>query len=147
MSSERTFTLGEAQELLPLLDGLLQNAMRAHRRVEELDEEMQAVISHILLAGGVQVDPIHTSSMRSERERCAQQLEDATREIAASGAQVKDLEEGLLDFPCLLHGRVVLLCWKRGEQAIEHWHGMQEGFASRKPLDPSMYQGGGWHVH
>lgn len=147
MSSERTFTLSEAQELLPLLDGLLQNAMRAHRRVEELDEEMQAVISHILLAGGVQVDPIHTSSMRSERERCAQQLEDATREIAASGVQIKDLEEGLLDFPCLLHGRVVLLCWKRGERAIEHWHGMQEGFANRKPLDPSMYQGGGWHVH
>ncbi len=45
----------------------------------------------------------------------------------------------LLDFPCNLKGRVVLLCWKQGETAIEHWHTTQEGFANRKPLDPSMY--------
>ncbi|MGH9413652.1 MAG: DUF2203 domain-containing protein [Terriglobales bacterium] len=147
MSTERTFTLGEAQDLLPLLDGLLQNAMAAHRRIEELDEQLQALISHILIAGGVQVDPIRTSSLRSERERSARQLEDTLREIAASGVQLKDLDEGLLDFPCLLNGRLVLLCWKRGEQVIEHWHGMQEGFAKRKPLDPSMYQGERRHIH
>lgn len=148
MSFDRTFTLSEAQDLLPLLDGLLQSAMRAHQRVEELDEQLQALISHILLAGGVQVDPVHTANLKVERERAAQQREDAVREIAASGVQLKDLDEGLLDFPCLLHGQVVLLCWKRGEQAIEHWHGTQEGFASRKPLDPSMYlRGPQGHVH
>ncbi|MGN6593788.1 MAG: DUF2203 domain-containing protein [Terriglobales bacterium] len=138
MSFERTFTLGEAQQLLPALNGLLQTAMRAHRRVEEIDDELQTLISHILLAGGVQVDPLHTAALKTERERCAQQLEDAVREIAASGVQLKDLDEGLLDFPCLLNGRVVLLCWKQGERTIEHWHGTHEGFANRKPLDPTM---------
>jgi proline dehydrogenase len=85
MSFERTFTLGEAQQLLPALNSLLQTAMRAHRRVEEIEDELQTLISHILLAGGVQVDPLHTAALKTERERCAQQLEDAVREIAASG--------------------------------------------------------------
>lgn len=124
--------------MLPALDGLLQTAMRAHRRVEEIEDELQTLISRILLAGGVQVDPLHTSSLKTERERCGSQLEDAVREIAASGVQLKDLDEGLLDFPCQLNGRVVLLCWKQGERAIEHWHGTHEGFAHRKPLDPTM---------
>jgi hypothetical protein len=139
VSFERTFTLSEAQALLPMLDSLLQSAMRAHRQVQDIDTQLQELISRILLSGGVQIDPIHTSRLKADRERLAQKLEDAIREIAASGAQIKDLDEGLLDFPCLLKGRVVLLCWKQGETAIEHWHTTQEGFANRKPLDPSMY--------
>ncbi|MGH9488789.1 MAG: DUF2203 domain-containing protein [Terriglobales bacterium] len=143
MSAERIFTLGEAQQMLPTLDELLETAMKARRRVEELDEEFQALISHILLAGGVQVDPVRASNLRSERERKGEQLEQAVREIGASGVQLKDLDEGLVDFPCLLEGRVVLLCWKRGEEAVAHWHGTQEGFANRKPIEPSMYAGEG----
>ncbi len=139
MSFERTFTLSEAQALLPMLDSLLQTAMKAHRQAQDIDAQLQALISHILLSGGVQVDPIHTSRLKADRERCAQKLEDAVREISATGVQIKDLDEGLLDFPCNLKGRVVLLCWKQGETAIEHWHTTQEGFANRKPLDPSMY--------
>jgi hypothetical protein len=49
--------------------------------------------------------------------------------------QVKDIDIGLLDFPCEFEGRTILLCWKLGEPAITHWHGTDEGFASRKPID------------
>jgi len=147
MSIERTFTLSEAQALLPVLDELTQGAMRAHQRVEEIDQEFQTLISHILLSGGVQLDPIRTSRLKAERDRSAQKLEDAVREIAASGVQLKDVELGLLDFPCLLNGVVVLLCWKVGESSIEHWHGLQEGYANRKPLDPSMYPNDSSRVH
>lgn len=145
MSEERTFTLREAEALLPALQDLLQSAMQAHQRVEAIDEELHRLISRILLAGGVQSDPIHTGRLRAERERSAEKLEDSVREIAASGAQVKDLELGLLDFPCLLQGRLVLLCWKLGEEGIQHWHGTQEGFAHRKPLDASAGAGGSVH--
>jgi len=147
MSIERTFTLSEAQALLPVLEELVQSAVGARQRLEQIDEEMQTLISRILLSGGVQVDPIYTSRLKAERERNAQRLEDAVQEIAASGVQLKDLELGLLDFPCLMNGSVVLLCWKLGEHAIEHWHGLQEGFANRKPLDPSMYPMGPSRVH
>lgn len=147
MSDERTFTLREAEALLPALQDLLHTAMHAHQRVEAIDEELQRLISRILLSGGVQSDPIHTGRLRAERDRNAEKLDDAVREIAASGAQVKDLELGLLDFPCLLQGRVILLCWKLGEEGIRHWHGTQEGFAHRKPLDSSLHPGSGGSVH
>jgi len=49
--------------------------------------------------------------------------------------QVKDLDIGLLDFPCAVDGKLILLCWKMGEKTIEHWHSMEEGFANRKPID------------
>ena len=143
MSVERTFTLSEAQDLLPVLEDLLRTAMRAHERIEAIEQELQALISRILLSGGVQIDPLYTSGLKTERERLTQQLEDAVREIGASGVQVKDLDLGLLDFPCMLAGNLVLLCWKLGEPGIDHWHGLEEGFANRKPLDPSMYSKGG----
>lgn len=55
--------------------------------------------------------------------------------IAADGVQVKDTELGLLDFPALRDGREVLLCWHVGEDEIAYWHGPDEGFAGRKPVD------------
>jgi hypothetical protein len=51
------------------------------------------------------------------------------------GVEVKDLDIGLLDFPCEVDGQIVLLCWKLGEKGITHWHGVSEGFAGRKPVD------------
>ena len=64
-----------------------------------------------------------------------QQVRDAVAEIHSIGVQVKDLDIGLLDFPCQLENEVVLLCWKYGEQGITYYHSMDEGFAGRKPLD------------
>lgn len=139
MSFERTFTLSEAQAMLPVLRQLLQSAITARTRVEELETELNALISRILLMGGIQIDPIHVSGLKAERERAARRMQDAVNEITVTGVQVKDIEMGLLDFPCLMQGRLVLLCWKLGESAIEHWHGTQEGFANRKPLDPSLF--------
>ncbi len=54
--------------------------------------------------------------------------------ISEAGAQVKSLEDGLLDFPSKRNGEDVLLCWKLGEEEIQYWHGADEGFAGRKPI-------------
>jgi len=56
--------------------------------------------------------------------------------------QVKDLDIGLLDFPCQVEGEVILLCWKLGEETITHWHSTTEGFASRKPIDDRIAKAG-----
>lgn len=56
--------------------------------------------------------------------------------IEEHGCVVKDLDLGLLDFPALRDGRAVYLCWKAGEPQIAHWHGTDETFVDRKPLDP-----------
>ena len=64
----------------------------------------------------------------SEIERCLAQLDDA-------GVQVKDLDSGLLDFPARYEGREILLCWQVGEDRVAYWHGIEEGFAGRKPIE------------
>lgn len=143
----KTFTLSEAQVLLPVLESLLQTARDARRRVEQADEQLQRVVSRILMMGGMQIHPIRMSALRADRERQVQRLRDALEELNASGVQLKDLDQGLLDFPCVMKGRVVLLCWKLGEESIEHWHGMEEGFAGRKPIDPSLFDDSTSHLH
>jgi hypothetical protein len=55
-------------------------------------------------------------------------------EITSHGAQVKDLDSGLIDFPTLHHGETVLLCWQLGEDEIAWWHRVEDGFAGRRPL-------------
>jgi hypothetical protein len=56
--------------------------------------------------------------------------------------QVKDLDIGLLDFPCKVEGAIILLCWKLGEAKIAHWHSTTDGFAGRKPIDDRIANAG-----
>ena len=72
---------------------------------------------------------------RAEHDKALQDIKDTLSEIDAIGVQVKDLDIGLLDFPCAVGDEIILLCWKYGEEKIEFWHGMEEGFPGRKPID------------
>jgi len=130
----RTFTLKEAQDLLPVLKSLIRQAIDGRKRAEEIDAEFQQVNSRIMMHGGISLDIVPLARLRAERDKLNQTITDTLAEIAAMGVQIKDLDIGLLDFPCLVDGRVVLLCWKLGEEAITHWHGTDEGFAGRKPI-------------
>jgi hypothetical protein len=133
--SDRTFTLDEAHTLLPVLESLLRAAISGKKAMEEIEAEMQALSHRIFLNGGTHVDVVATARRKAERAKAEQRAKDALAEIDSIGVQVKDLDIGLLDFPCEVEGRVVLLCWKMGEPAITHWHGIEEGFAGRKLID------------
>ena len=131
----KIFTVAEAQVLLPVLESLLRRAQAMATRAGELEAEMQALSQRIFLAGGLHVDVVSAARRRAEREKSVQGAKDTLGEIDAIGVQVQDLEAGLLDFPCQLGGETVLLCWKMGEPAITHWHGLEEDYSARKPLD------------
>ncbi|MGA8501864.1 MAG: DUF2203 domain-containing protein [Candidatus Sulfotelmatobacter sp.] len=133
--SDRTFTLDEAQSLLPILESLLRAAIDGKKLMEEVEGEMQALSHRIFLNGGTHVDVVAVARRKAERAKAEQRAKDAFAEIDSIGVQVKDLDIGLLDFPCEVEGRIVLLCWKMGEHSITHWHGTEEGFAGRKPID------------
>jgi hypothetical protein len=133
--SDRTFTLDEALTLLPILESLLRAAIGGKKVMEDVDGEMQALNHRIFLNGGTHVDVVALARRKAERVKAEQRAKDAIAEIDSIGVQVKDLDIGLLDFPCAVEGRVVLLCWKMGETSITHWHGTDEGFAGRKPID------------
>ncbi|MGA7219404.1 MAG: DUF2203 domain-containing protein [Candidatus Sulfotelmatobacter sp.] len=133
--SDRTFTLDEAQSLLPVLESLLRTAITGKQLMEEVEAEMQALSHRIFLNGGTHVDVVATARRKAERIKAEQRAKDALAEIDSIGVQVKDIDIGLLDFPCEVDGRVVLLCWKMGESSITHWHSPEEGFAGRKLID------------
>src|SRR5713101_8427376 len=133
--SDRTFTLDEAQSLLPVLESLLRTAMAGKKLMEEVDTEMQAVGHRIFLNGGTHLNIVPLARRKAERAKAEQRVRDSLAEIDSIGVQVKDLDIGLLDFPCEVEGQIVLLCWKLGEKSITHWHGTDEGFAGRKPID------------
>jgi len=91
--------------------------------------------------GGTFVNILAVSRRKDEREKAIQRAKDAVAEIDAAGVQVKDLDIGLLDFPCVVGDEVILLCWKLGEKGITHWHNTSEGFAGRKPIDERIIRG------
>jgi hypothetical protein len=134
----RTFTLREAQSMLPILESLLRKSIEAKTLIEEIDQEFQELNERIFLNGGTLVDVRACAARRAQREKAIQSAKDTLSEINAIGVQVKDLDIGLLDFPCKVDGDIVLLCWKMGEPTISHWHGTEEGYAGRRPIDERM---------
>jgi hypothetical protein len=133
--SDRTFTLDEALSLLPVLESLLRTAIAGKKLMEEVEAEQQELQHRIYLNGGMFLDVVPLARRKAERVKAEQRAKDALAEIDSIGVQVKDIDIGLLDFPCEVDGRTILLCWKLGETSITHWHGTNEGFAGRKPID------------
>ena len=140
--AERTFTLDEAQALVPVLGSLLKTAIDGKNAAERIEQEFKTVSSRVFLNGGTLLDVAQLAARKRERERLTRKIKDALAEIAATGALVKDLEMGLLDFPCRVEDRTILLCWKLGETAIAHWHGTDEGYRFRKPIDEKIANAG-----
>jgi len=126
------FTLAEARQALPELRRRL---LRIQDLLAEIraDESSAGPVQTIILRGNG-TGPIITGAHRRKQE--AQQL---IRDIAMEGIQIKDLDTGLVDFPHLVGDpqREVFLCWKLGEDTIEYWHEIEDGFAGRKPVRPN----------
>jgi hypothetical protein len=140
--ADRTFTLDEAQALVPVLGSLLKTAIDAKNAAERIEREFKSLSSRVFMNGGTLLDVAHLSARKRERERLGQKIKDALAEIQATGVLVKDLDTGLLDFPCEVEGHTILLCWKLGEQTIAHWHGTDEGYRFRKPIDEKIRKAG-----
>jgi hypothetical protein len=134
----RTFTLREAQSMLPILETLLRKSIESKSLIEEIDQEFNELAERIFLNGGTLVDVRACAARKAQREKAIHVAKDTLSEINAIGVQVKDLDIGLLDFPCKVDGEIVLLCWRMGEPTITHWHGTEEGYAGRRPIDGHM---------
>jgi hypothetical protein len=131
----KIFTLEEAQSLLPVLESLLKRAMDDKRSAHQVESGLNGLAQRIYLSGGMRVNTGEIVKQRAEMEDHLKRVRESIAEIDAIGVQVKDLESGLLDFPCRVEDDVVLLCWRVGEPAIEHWHTMEAGFKGRQPVD------------
>jgi len=130
---ERYFTVDEANEALVEVRPLTEELVAHRRALVDLQERQSALTTRIAGNGG-NVEP---SELQDVQERLDEEVAGIARCVARIhelGALVKDLDDGLVDFPAQREGEEVLLCWRLGEDEIAFWHGLDEGFAGRKPL-------------
>lgn len=136
----RYFTLAEAEHLLPTVKEALHQAIAIQAEHREAKQTLEQAIRRIMASGGSFVDPEKMASERHRLDSTAHSLKAMIDGIHETGCQVKDLDLGLLDFPTLYRGSEVLLCWRTGEDAIRFWHGLEEGFRGRKPIDEEFLE-------
>jgi len=132
--AERYFTVADVEALIPDLSRIMKRVMSAHAEVSATQERMQAEQQRIALAGGGVLDRRAWRADKDKIERLTGEIRRGLAEIVEFGGAPKDLGLGLVDFPHLRDGREVNLCWRYGEREIRHWHGLDEGYAGRKPL-------------
>lgn len=129
----RTFTPEEANaaliELRPIVERMVQ-----HRRNLIAAQKLQAEFVTRIAGNGGDMMPSDLREAAETIQGEASAITECAERINEAGAEIKSLEEGLLDFPAKRGDEDVLLCWKLGEDEIRYWHGIDEGFAGRKPL-------------
>jgi hypothetical protein len=129
----RYFTPEEANEALEAVRPLTEELVR-HRRALAEAQARRAVLAERIAGNGGGIQPTELAAATEELEQEAAGMASCVQEIGELGGQVKDLDEGLVDFPARRGDEEVLLCWKLGEDEVGHWHGADDGFAGRRPL-------------
>jgi hypothetical protein len=127
------FTPEEANAALAEVGPLVER-MVAHRNAHVEALERQEELEGRIRGNGGGIPPATLAAANAEVESEAREVARAIDEIVEHGAEVKDIDEGLIDFPALRQGETVLLCWKLGEDEIRYWHTVEDGFAGRREL-------------
>jgi hypothetical protein len=129
------FTEEEANDALAVVRPIVERLVSARRRLVHVGERLERVSGRVAGNGGG-LDPERVRELHTQAEEAAADVAAAVVELESLGVQVKDLDSGLVDFPAQ-HPQEedpVLLCWQLGEDEVSYWHGLEEGFAGRKPL-------------
>lgn len=129
----RTFTREEAEALLPHIAPLLWQA----RELKKEHDEAQANLADLQVRSKGNGHGLDTDVSRAQQKSAATaaKINEIIDRVKKYGAEVKDIEMGLIDFRSQLKGREVYLCWKLGEEHIGWWHDLNTGYASRQPLE------------
>jgi hypothetical protein len=133
MESPRYFSREEANEALEELRPLAEEMVELRRELVEAQARRASLGAQVGTNGG-DLTPSDFAEADERMDHVASELADRIERIQAAGVLVKDLDRGLLDFPAERDGEEILLCWHVGEDEIRFWHGVDEGFAGRKPL-------------
>jgi hypothetical protein len=130
----RLFTLEEATQALAQVRPLAERMVELASALQPWRAELEEIGSRVAGNGHGQQLAARLRALEEQLAGAAEELRAIVEEIHALGVQVKDVDRGLVDFPTQRDGDTVLLCWRVGEDAIGFWHGLEEGFAGRKPL-------------
>jgi hypothetical protein len=128
------FQPSDVDRLIPRLARVMERAMTAHVAGATIAGRLEHERQRIQLSGGGTIDRGAWQADAKRLEELTEAVRQALAEIAEMGGVTKDVTLGLVDFRHIRDGREVNLCWKFGEDAVRHWHGLDEGYASRRPL-------------
>ena len=133
----KTFTVDEANALLPLVRPLIGRLQGLQRSMAAINRQLEESARKVSAGNGYPIQ-----SLKQEIERLSkrapelvERFESALKQLEALGCQLKDLETGLGDFYGLHDGQLIFLCWKLGEDRIRFWHTLEDGYAGRRPLE------------
>ena len=134
--SKSYFASHEVEGLIPELTEIVGRLMDTHGRLGEVRAALHQEQHRIMLAGGGLLDQATWRERTRRLEELTRLVQKGIAAIVKLGGVPKDLGMGLVDFPSLVNDREVNLCWRFGETTIKFWHGLDEGYAGRKPLEP-----------
>ncbi len=133
--AEKHFTLHEAETLIPRLEQIIRSLIDNRKSALAIGEELSALQEK--LRAGENIAASALVNKKTELDFLVEIIQEGLDAIEELGAQPKDMDIGLVDFPSMLDGEEVLLCWKYGEKNIRFYHGLFDGFSGRKPI-PNM---------
>ncbi|NOX58860.1 MAG: DUF2203 domain-containing protein [Planctomycetes bacterium] len=124
--SKRLFTIDEAHRALPLVQRIVSDIVAQFQQLEHLQRLRQRLLR--------QDKSDELSGLDAQAAQGTERLNDLIEEIKLIGCQLKDWSSGLVDFPAMLAGREVYLCWRLGESKISHWHECHAGVLGRQSV-------------
>lgn len=123
---DRLFSLSEANRMIPELEEHLSAIKKGKAVLVHTKDEIKKASRNAQFGGGSFAAPHYITAL--------ERINDTLQKIQELGVVVKDVEMGLCDFPHMLDGRIVYLCWKFGEPEVQWWHEVDSGYSGRKPL-------------
>jgi hypothetical protein len=136
MKNPKFFTVEEAEKLIPLLETTFERIKRNKQHFLWLQEEIQ-ILKLIAECGAddKNTDAVELNEKTVRFKKISREIDKDIVTIEETGSILRDVDKGLVDFFSIQNGTVVFLCWKQGEEKVDHWHSIHDGFAGRQLLD------------
>jgi hypothetical protein len=134
---KKFFTVDEANKALPLVRAIVRDITELACELRERHERLVRLKPDDRL----RLSEAHEEELlqvRSDVDRGQEKMEEYVRELKELGVELKDYFTGLIDFPSLMDGRPVYLCWRLGEAEVGYWHELEAGFSGRQKLTPNI---------
>lgn len=134
-AAKKMFTVAEANSTLPLVRAIVQDITELAHALRDRHERL----TRAKPGDRLRLSDAHDEELRqvqAELERGQEKMDEYVRELGQLGVELKDYFTGLIDFPSMMNGRPIYLCWRLGEATVAHWHELDAGFAGRQKLVP-----------
>lgn len=132
----KRFDIDEANHMIPRLERALERMQELVREARRRHREKDLIKAVGYDKNGRLIMAVDYEEAETALQQAVAELDGLIEGIQAEGCQIKDIERGLIDFPAVIDGEEVLLCWEMGEKRIAYYHDYRSGYAGRRPLDP-----------